>query len=162
MNPNQKIPISYGGIILGIVKGDPFNDLRMMQEQMTRLLDTTRDKVSDDSLQEGLWQPAVDIYEDDQVVVVKMELPEVALEDIQVQVENHNLTIRGERRLEGEDKKQNYHRIERCYGPFRRTFLLPTTVDEERIRASCDQGVLKVILPKKKSSAPRQIEVEIK
>jgi len=146
---------------LGIAKGDPLSDLRVIQEQMNRLLDTSREKTVSAFTDETFWQPAVDIYEDDQVLVLKMELPEVALEDIQIQVENHSLTISGERRLEDEDKRQNYHRIERCYGPFQRTFLLPTTVDEEKIRASCDLGILKVILPKKPASSPRQIEVEI-
>lgn len=145
---------------MGIVKWDPLREMQLMQEQMNRLLGISREKAFAEPFEQGFWQPAVDIYEDDQVVVVKMELPEVAQEDIQVQVENHSLSIQGERRLEREEKKQNYLRIERCYGPFRRTFSLPVTVDEEQIRASCDHGVLKVILPKKPSSHSRQIEVE--
>lgn len=91
-----------------------------------------------------------------------MEVPEVEQEDIQVQVEDHTLVIAGERKLEREEKKHNYHRIERCYGAFRRSFSLPTTVDQERIAASCERGVLKVVLPKKSAARPRQVEVEVK
>ena len=146
---------------MAIVKWDPQRELRMMQEQMNRLFESSRERSFGEPFEEGLWQPPVDIYEDDREVVVKMELPEVDMEDIEVQIEDHTLVIRGERKLECEEKKQNYHRIERSYGLFRRTFALPATVDQEATRATCDRGVLKVVLPKKKPSTPRQIEVKV-
>lgn len=147
---------------MAIVKWDPLRELRMMQEQMSRLFDLSRDRAFGEPLESGLWQPPVDIYEDDNEVVVTMELPEVNQEDIDVQIQEHTLIIQGERKLEREEKKQNYHRIERSYGPFRRTFSLPATVDENKTRASCEQGVLKIVLPKTGVAPSRQITVEVK
>jgi HSP20 family protein len=133
-------------------KLEPLTELRMMQEQMNRLFDLTRARLRGESFDQGVWQPAVDIFENEREVVVKMELPEVRQEDIDVQLARGVLTIQGERRLEHTDEQHNYHRIERCYGPFRRSFAIPDTVAEELISVSCAQGVLKIVLPK--SSAP--------
>lgn len=146
---------------MAIVKWDPLRELRMMQDQMNRLFDLSRERGLGDPLEEGFWQPPVDIYEDEHEVVVKMELPEVDQQDIEVQIEDNSLVIRGERKLEREEKRQNYHRIERSYGPFRRTFTLPADVDQEQTRANCDRGVLKVVMPKKDAPRPRQIEVQV-
>jgi HSP20 family protein len=145
---------------MAIVKWDPLRELRLMQEQMERLFEMSRGCVLGEPLEEGIWQPPVDIYEDDREVVVKMEVPEVERQDIDVHIEDNSLIIRGERKLEREEAKHNYHRIERSYGPFRRTFTLPTSVDQNQISAVCDKGVLKVVLPKKNPSVTRQIEVE--
>jgi HSP20 family protein len=147
---------------MAIVKWDPLRELRAMQEQMNRLFEMSRDRTFGEPFEQGGWQPPVDIYEDDREVVVKMEVPEVDQQDIDVHVEEHTLIIQGERKLEREEKKQNYHRIERCYGPFRRSFFLPATVDQERISATCERGVLQVVLPKKIAGKARQIEVEVK
>ncbi|BCR06336.1 molecular chaperone [Desulfuromonas versatilis] len=147
---------------MAIMKWDPLRELRAMQEQMSRLFDLSRDRAFGEPLDSALWQPPVDIYEDELEVVVTMELPEVRQEDIDVQIQDHTLIIQGERKLEREERKQNYHRIERSYGPFRRSFSLPATVDEDKTRASCEQGVLKVVLPKTSSAPRRQITVEVK
>ena len=102
---------------MAIVKWDPLRELQLMQEQMNRLFELSRERsLGEPLLEEGIWQPPVDIYEDDQEVVVKMEVPEVEQKDIDVQIEDDLLVIRGERKLEREEKKHNYHRIERCYG----------------------------------------------
>jgi HSP20 family protein len=146
---------------MAIVKWDPLRELRLMQDQMTRLLDSSRN-FGGEPLEEGLWQPPVDIYEDDREVVVKMEVPEVDQKDIQVQIEDNILIIHGERKLEREEKKHNYHRIECFYGNFRRTFALPASVDQDKVVAHCDKGMLKIVLPKRAESKPRQIDVEIK
>ncbi|OHB25527.1 MAG: molecular chaperone [Desulfuromonadaceae bacterium GWC2_58_13] len=146
---------------MAIVKWDPWPELRAMQDQMTRLLEMSQDRVAGEPFEQGLWQPPVDIYEDDREVVVKMEIPEVEQEDIDVQIEDYTLIIQGERRLEKEENKQNYQRIERGYGSFRRVFSLPTAVDAEHTRARCDKGVLKIVLPKKNQGKPRQIEITI-
>lgn len=147
---------------MAIVKWDPMRELQVMQEQMNRLLEASRDRSFGEPFEQGIWQPPVDIYEDDREVVVKMEVPEVAQEDIDVQIEENTLIIHGERKLEREEKKHNYHRIERSYGTFRRSFSLPTSVDQDGVRASCEGGMLKIILPKKEVSTGRQVEVEIK
>jgi len=144
-----------------IVKWDPWPELKAMQERMTRMLEMSQERVAGEPFEQGLWQPPVDIYEDDREVVVSMELPEVEQEDIDVQIQDFSLVIQGERRLEKEDQKENYQRIERGYGRFRRVFSLPTSVDPERTRARCDKGVLKVVLPKKTQEAVRQIEITI-
>jgi len=147
---------------MAIVKWDPLRELRAMQEQMNRLFEMSRDRTFGEPFEQGLWQPPVDIYEDDREVVVKMEVPEIEQKDIDVHIEEGTLIIQGERKLEREEKKHNYHRIERSYGSFRRSFSLPATVDQGEVRASCEKGVLKVVLPKKAVVKPRQIEVEVK
>lgn len=147
---------------MAMMKWDPLQELHSMQQQMEQLLEQTRLRALGEPLEPGLWQPAVDIFEDEREVVVKMEVPEIEQKDIDVQIEGDTLIISGERRLEREESRQNYHRIERSYGPFRRTFALPAAVDQGQIRASIESGVLKVILPKRTSGQPRQIEVQVK
>lgn len=144
---------------MAMVKKDPLGELRMMQDEMNRLFNLSRSRLCGEPLEEGVWQPPTDIFEDDSEVVVKMELPEVDQEDIEVRLEEDRLVIEGERKLEREERRQNYHRIERCYGPFRRTFALPATIDQKGISASCERGVLKIVLPKKGDAPVRQIEV---
>lgn len=146
---------------MAMVKWDPMQELRVMQDRMNRLLESSRN-LGGELLEEGLWQPPADIYEDDREVVVKMEVPEVDRKDIHVQIEENILVIQGERKLEREEKKHNYHRIECFYGPFRRTFALPTSVDQDKVVANCDKGMLKVLLPKKAEARPRSIKVEMK
>ncbi|BCA78710.1 Hsp20/alpha crystallin family protein [Desulfuromonas sp. AOP6] len=143
-------------------KWNPLQELQLMQEQMNRLFDLSRQRSLGEPVESGSWHPAVDIYEDEAEVVVKMEVPEVDQRDIDVTLEEGTLVISGCRELERKEKQQNYHRIERSYGSFRRSFSLPATIDQERISARCDRGVLKVVLPKKSSDHPRQIEVEVK
>lgn len=147
---------------MAMMKWDPLQELRSMQEQMDQLFEQTRQRALGGALEPGLWQPAADIYEDEREVVVKMEVAEIEQKDIDVQIEEDNLVISGERRLEREEARQNYHRIERSYGPFRRTFALPAAVDQGQIRASIENGVLKIVLPKRNSGQPRQIEVQVK
>jgi HSP20 family protein len=146
---------------MAMVKWDPLRELRLMQDRMNRLLDSSRN-LGGELLEEGAWQPPVDIYEDDREVVVKMEVPEVDQKDIQVQIEDNYLIIQGERKLDREEKKHNYHRIECFHGNFRRTFALPASVDQDKVIANCDRGMLKVVLPKRAESKPRQVDVEIK
>ena len=108
------------------------------------------------------WSPACDIYEADNEIVVKAELPEVKKEDVHVSIENNLLTIRGERKFSEETKKENYHRAERCYGEFMRSFTLPSFVDANKVNAEFKDGVLRVTLAKREESKPKQIEVKVK
>ncbi len=147
---------------MGIVRYNPFSELRAMQEQMNRLLDLAWSKEQGEELREGVWQPLVDIYEDSETVVIKAELPGMEQKDIEVKIENNTLVLRGERKHDQEIQKENYHRIERFYGTFQRSFSLPQTVDQEKVQATCDKGVLTVILPKKEETKPKQITVEVK
>jgi HSP20 family protein len=151
-----------GGNVMAIVRYNPFRDLRTIQEQMNRLLDLAWNRETGEELKEGIWQPPVDIYEDANTVTIKAELPDVEQKDVEVKIEDNTLILRGERKLDQSVKKENYHRIERYYGSFQRTFALPLTIDQEKVKASCDKGVLTIILPKREETRPKQIHVEIK
>jgi HSP20 family protein len=107
------------------------------------------------------WSPAVDIFETENDLVLKADIPDVDLKDIEVKVENQTLTIRGERKFEQEQNTKGYHRIERSYGTFVRSFAVPATVDTEKVNAVYKNGVLSISLPKKEAAKPRQVKVEI-
>jgi len=107
----------------------------------------------------AVWTPPVDIYETDNEVVVRADLPGVDQRDLDIRLENNVLTIKGERKMEQEAKEDNYHRIESAYGTFVRSFTLPAIVEEDKIKAEYKNGVLKIVLPKKEQAKPRQIKV---
>ena len=145
---------------MAVIRWDPFRDLNVLQERMNRLFeDAGRGLRTDEPASTTLWSPAVDIYETESEIVVKAEVPGVDRKDIQLHLENNVLTIRGERKFQKETKEDNYHRIERSYGGFSRSFSIPTTVDEEKIHADYKDGVLKVNLPKKEAAKPKQIQI---
>jgi HSP20 family protein len=114
-----------------------------------------------DPLAAANFVPPVDIYEDPEKVVLKLEVPGIDQKDLDVRVENHTLTVKGERKFEAEEKEQNFHRIERRYGSFYRAFTLPSTVDTENVGASYNAGVLKLELKKKPEAQPKQIEIKV-
>ncbi len=116
---------------------------------------------SDESLTTSSFAPAVDVYEDEHQVTLKIEVPGIDEKDIDVRVENNTLTVHGERKIEKEEKEENYRRVERQYGSFTRTFTLPQTVDTENVSATYDKGVLKIALPKKAEAKPKQIKVNV-
>jgi HSP20 family protein len=147
---------------MAIVRYNPFHDLRTIQEQMNRLIDLAWNRESGEDIREGAWQPPVDIYEDENSVIIKAELPDVDQKDIEVKIEDNTLVLRGERKQDQTIKKENYHRIERFYGSFQRSFALPLTIDREKVKASCDKGILTIILPKREETKPKQINVEVK
>ena len=143
-------------------RNDPFRDLVALQDQLFRTFDAAyRGAREDEQSMMATWSPLVDVFEDAEGITLKVELPEVDAKDVDIQVEGNTLTLKGERKLEREDKKNGYHRIERTYGAFSRTFTLPTTVDVEHITAGSKDGVLKVFLPKKAETKPRQIKVAV-
>ncbi|CAH2031900.1 Hsp20/alpha crystallin family protein [Trichlorobacter ammonificans] len=150
---------------MAIVKYNPLRELRSMQDQMDRLLNLSWGNAAEftgEDIKEGVWQPAVDIYETADSIVIKAELPDLDQKDIDVRIEDNLLTIKGERKHETDVKKENYHRIERYFGTFQRSFKLPATVAQERVSASCERGVLTITLPKKEEVKPKQIQVEVK
>ena len=149
--------------VMALVKYNPLRELRTMQEQMNKLLNVSwNHDVAGEDMKDGIWQPSVDIYETADAIVIKAELPDVDQKDIDVRIEDNTLTIKGERRHEDEVKKENYHRIERYFGSFQRSFSLPATIDQERVLAACERGVLTVTLPKKEETKPKQINIEVK
>jgi HSP20 family protein len=133
---------------------DPLANIRVFEDAFTRLFNEPQSNRP--------WTPAVDIYETENDLVVKADLPEVELKDIDVRVENQTLTIAGERKFEKQDNVAGYHRIERSYGNFTRSFAVPNSFDTEKISASFSNGVLSVSLPKKEAAKPRQIKIEVK
>ncbi|MGB3400107.1 MAG: Hsp20/alpha crystallin family protein [Candidatus Deferrimicrobiaceae bacterium] len=143
---------------------DPFRDLAAIQDRMNQIFEDAlaRSRGRDEGLRTGMWTPAVDIYENNEFVVVKAELPGVEKDRISVEVKEGILTLRGERGFDRELKKESYHRIERAYGSFHRSFSLPVSVDQENVTARFQDGVLEVKLPKKDQEKPKQIEVDVK
>lgn len=145
----------------------PFRDLGSLQERMNRMFDesfrgiATRPGAEEDWALGGSWAPAVDIYEQDGNIVLKAEVPGVDPKDVDILVENNVLTLRGERKFDQEVKKESYHRVERSYGTFTRSFTLPNVVDTDKIKAEHKEGVLRVTLPKKEEAKPRQISISV-
>ena len=142
-----------------ITRFDPFRDVVTLQSRLNSLF---RDFSEGDSpLTTASFTPAVDIYEDPQKVVLKLEVPGIEEKDLDVRVENHTLTVKGERKFEKEEKEENFHRIERRFGSFYRAFTLPSTVDTENVAATYNAGVLKLELKKKAEAQPKQIKVNV-
>jgi len=143
-------------------KWEPFRDLMAMQHRMTRLIDETLSRMWKDEAPRGVWSPPVDILEKGNEVVLKVDLPEVTQDEIDIRVEGNTLTIQGERRFTKSASEENYIQIERPYGTFRRTFNLPMMIDQEGIKASYKDGVLRIVLPLKQEIQPKQVMVEPK
>jgi len=139
---------------MAIVKYNPLSELRSMQDKMNRLLDMAWTREVGEEIREGVWHPAADIYEDETTVTIKVELPDMEQKDIEIRIEENTLTIRGERRHGKEIRKENFHRIERYFGPFQRSFSLPLELDSGKISASCDCGVLTITVPKSTVKQP--------
>ena len=135
-----------------ITRIDPFRELASFFENFT-------EPGGKDQLSAGTFVPPVDVYEDEHNLVVKLEIPGVNENDLDVQVENNTLTVKGERKFEKEEKEENFHRIERRYGSFVRTFRLPNTIDTDKVEAHYDKGILKVSLAKREETKPKQIKV---
>ena len=141
-----------------IIRWDPFREVNSLQSRVNSLLRDLNGE--NESVTAAGFVPPVDIYEDEKKVVIKLEVPGIEEKDLQVNVEDHTLTVRGERKFESEEKEENFHRIERRYGSFYRSFTLPTTVDTENVDAKYSAGVLRVELNKKAEAQPRQIKVQ--
>jgi HSP20 family protein len=147
---------------MNIVRFDPFREMAALQDRVNRAFGDLSRRYDDDLTVRGTWTPSVDIYEsDNHSLVLKAELPDVAKEDIDLRVENNTLTISGTKKMDKEVKEEQYHRIERAYGSFSRTFTLPPTVDAGKIGAEFKNGVLTVTLPLREEAKPRQIQVAV-
>jgi HSP20 family protein len=145
-----------------LTRWEPIRELAGLQERMNRLFNDSFSSVtSQESLAAGSFVPPVDVYEDEQGIRLKMEVPGIEEKDIDIRLENNLLTVRGERKLEKETKEENYHRIERSYGSFTRSFSLPNTVNPEEVKAAYAKGVLTIHLGKRAEARPKQIKVDI-
>jgi HSP20 family protein len=141
---------------------DPFKELFELQRNLNSLFEGNLSKAANEETALNTWTPAVDIYEDNDTFLLKLELPEMNKEDIKVNLNENVLAISGERRFENEDKRDGYHRVERSYGQFYRSFTLPPNINTEAINAEYKDGVLRLSLPKREEAKPKQISVDIK
>jgi HSP20 family protein len=142
-----------------ITRWDPFREVVALQNRVNSLFRDLNE--GEDPVAAASFVPAVDIYEDAKKIVLKLEVPGIEEKDLDIRVENHTLTVRGERKFEAEEKEQNFHRIERRYGSFYRAFTLPSTVDTESVQASYNAGVLKLELAKKPEAQPKQVKINV-
>jgi HSP20 family protein len=139
-----------------ITRIDPFRELANLFENFADGVTT-----GNDQLQSGTFVPPVDVYEDEHNLVLKLEIPGINENDLNIEWENNTLTVKGERKFEKEEKEENFHRIERRYGSFLRTFRLPNTVEGDKAEAHYDKGVLKLTLPKRAEAKPKQIKIGV-
>ena len=138
-----------------ITRIDPFRELASFFENFSEVGAVN----AKDQLAAGTFIPPVDVYEDEHNLVLKLEIPGINEEDLKVSLENNTLTVTGERKFEKEEKEENFHRIERRFGSFTRTFRLPSTVDPEKVEAGYDKGILKLTLAKRAEAKPKQIKI---
>jgi HSP20 family protein len=145
-----------------LTRWDPLRDLATMQNRINRFV---RESYSPEGPEEALgttnFAPPVDIYEDEHTITLKMEVPGIDEKDIDVRIENNTLTVHGERKIEKEEKEENFRRVERQYGSFTRSFTLPSSVDTGQVSAQYDKGILKISLAKKAEAKPKQIKVNV-
>jgi HSP20 family protein len=141
---------------------DPFREFAQLQDRINRVFNDAYGRSDEGLMTTGTWVPPVDIYQNGgQEVVIKAELPDMKREDIDITVDNGTLTIKGEKKFSSEVKEEQFHRIERRYGAFSRTFSLPPTVDAGKVAAEYKDGVLTVKLPVREEAKPRQVKVEV-
>ncbi len=147
-----------------LVRRDPISELRTLQEDFNRVFSSVFPRLfsHEEGLSGGGWSPSVDIYENEEAFTLEADLPGVKPEDFKLSIENRTLTLQGERRFEKKSESDNYHRVERSYGSFTRTFTLPSTINVEEVQAEFKDGILRVTLPKREEVKPRQIQIQVK
>ncbi|HEX4066944.1 MAG TPA: Hsp20/alpha crystallin family protein [Acidobacteriaceae bacterium] len=146
---------------MSITRWDPFRDVLALQNRMNSLFQEYNRNQDGDVLSTASFAPPVDIYEDEHKIVLKLEVPGMKESDLDIQLENNVLTVKGERKFEKEEKEENFHRIERRYGSFYRSFTIPNTVNGESVKASYEAGVLRIELEKRAEAKPKQIKVQV-
>ena len=148
---------------MAITRWDPFREAFSLQNRVNALFqELSRGQADSDALAATAFVPPVDIYyEDEHKVVLKLEVPGLKQEDLDIQIENNTLSVRGERKFEKEEKEENFHRVERRYGSFFRSFTVPNMVNTENVQASYDAGVLRIELEKRAEAKPKQIKLSV-
>ncbi len=148
-----------------LTRWEPLREFSAMQDRINRMSRLFRESYSPEGPEEALtttsFAPPVDIYEDEHNVTLKLEAPGIDEKDIDVRIDNNTLTVHGERKIEKEEKEENFRRVERQYGSFTRSFTLPSSVDVSQVSADYAQGVLKIKLAKKAEAKPKQIKVNV-
>ena len=148
---------------MNIIKYDPFREMRSLQDEVNRLFASSFSRGGsggENDLMRGAWSPQVDIFENQNEIVLEAELPGMKPEDVNISIENNVLTIHGERKFEKKDEGDNFHRVERSYGSFTRSFTLPPTVSSDRAEAEFENGILRLTLAKREEAKPRRIEIK--
>lgn len=145
---------------MAITRWDPFREVATLQNRLNSLFQDYN-RGEGELVSTANFAPPVDVYEDEHQIVLKLEIPGMKLEDLDIQLENNNLTVRGERKFEKEEKEENFHRIERRYGSFYRAFTIPNTVNQDSVKADYDAGVLRIQLEKRAEAKPKQIKVQV-
>jgi HSP20 family protein len=147
-------------MIMAIIRWDPFRDIVTLREKMNRLFeDAVTARGEEKDMISSTWTPSVDIFETENELILTAEVPGVEEDNIEIKIEDNTLCLNGERKFEKETKEENYHRIERSYGSFYRSFTIPRNVDQEKIKAEHDNGVLRISMPKKPESKPKTVKV---
>jgi HSP20 family protein len=146
---------------MAVTRWDPYRDVFTLQQRLNNLFQDFSRTNENEPVAAAGFVPPVDIYEDEHKLVLKIEVPGVRPEDVDVRMENNTLTVKGERNFQSEGKEENFHRVERRYGSFYRAFTVPSTIDPEGIKADYDAGILRVELQKKAESKPKQIKVNV-
>jgi HSP20 family protein len=147
---------------MAIVRWEPFRDLVTAQRDFGRLFrDAFSSQLGETELSTRSWAPPVDIYETEDAIVLKAELPGVDPKDVEVRVEDNTLYLKGERKFEKEVKEQNYHRVERSYGSFARSFSLPNSISSDKVKAEFKDGLLTLTMPKREEAKPKTIKIDV-
>jgi HSP20 family protein len=147
---------------MAITRWRPFRDVVSIQDEMNKLFDDFFGRpIIRTEWSEGVWNPSVDVSEDKDNVIIKAEMPGMNKDDVKISIQDGVLTLKGEKRQEKEEKDKNYHRIERNYGSFCRSFQLPTSVKSDKVKASYKDGVLSIALPKTEEVKPKEIPISI-
>jgi len=147
---------------MAIVRWEPFRDLLTTQREFDRLFKEAFSPMSGETeVSTRSWAPPVDIYETADAIVLKAELPGIDPKDVEVRVEDNTLYLKGERKYEKEVKEQNYHRVERSYGSFARSFSLPNSIDAEKVKAEYKDGLLTLTMPKREEAKPKTIKIDV-
>jgi len=146
---------------MAATRWDPFRELLTLQERLDKMYRDIEQTRKEEDFVSSEWRPPVDIFESGDVFVLKLEIPEVDKESIDIKINDNELTIRGERKLEPGVEPDNYHRMERGYGTFTRSFSLTKSIDSTRIKAAIKDGILRIELPKKEEVKPKQIKIDM-
>ena len=147
---------------MAIVRWEPFRDLVTAQRDFDRMFrEAFTGQLGDAELSTRSWAPPVDIYETEDAIVLKAELPGVDPKDVEVRVEDNTLYLKGERQFEKEVKEQNYHRVERSYGSFARSFSLPNSISADKVKAEYKDGLLTLTMPKREEAKPKTIKIDV-
>jgi len=144
---------------MNLTRWDPYREFNTFADRLTRVLSQATPRNRDEEMSLGSWLPPVDIAEDNDTITLTAELPGFKEDQIEIQMEGGVLTLRGERKFEDEKEGRNFHRVERSYGQFVRSFTLPNNIDREKIKANFTEGLLKIELPKLEEAKPRQIKI---